>query len=53
MEPFNDPYVVGYMLVMPIVIIALAKMWKRFKDKRAEKLAAAAAPPSPSSVEKS
>ncbi|HEY9677795.1 MAG TPA: hypothetical protein V6C76_07285 [Drouetiella sp.] len=41
-EPFNDPAVVAYMLLMPVVIIGLAKMWKRVKDKKAEKLAAAA-----------
>ena len=34
-EPFNDPAVVAYMLLMPVIIIALAKMWKRVKDKRA------------------
>ncbi|HEY9730998.1 MAG TPA: hypothetical protein V6C89_03750 [Drouetiella sp.] len=40
-EPFNDPAVVAYMLVMPIVIIGLAKMWKRVKDKKAAARAAA------------
>lgn len=40
-EPFNDPTVVAYMLIMPIVIIGLAKMWKRVKDKRAEARSAA------------
>lgn len=34
-EPFNDPAVVAYMLLMPVIIIALAKMWKRVKDKKA------------------
>lgn len=42
-EPFNDPWVVGYMLVMPVVIIGLAKMWKRVKDKRAQAAAATTA----------
>jgi hypothetical protein len=35
MEPFNDPTVVAYVLLMPVIIIGLAKMWKRVKDKKA------------------
>jgi hypothetical protein len=35
MEPFNDPTVVAYVLLMPVIIIGLAKMWKRLKDKKA------------------
>lgn len=34
---FSDPIVLGCVLVMPVVIIALAKTWKRFKDQRAAK----------------
>jgi len=33
-EPFNDPAVVAYMLLMPVIIIGLAKMWKRVQDKK-------------------
>lgn len=34
---FKDPMILGLVLVTPVVIILLAKSWKRFKDKRAEK----------------
>lgn len=46
-EPFNDPAVVAYMLLMPIIIIALAKMWKRVKDKKAAAAEATAAASQP------
>ena len=39
MEPFNDPTVLAYVLLMPVIIIAIAKMWKRIKDKKAAKAA--------------
>lgn len=42
MEPFNDPAVVAYMLLMPVVIIGIAKMWKRIKTKKTAAPAAAA-----------
>ncbi len=37
---FKDPMILGLVLVTPVVIILLAKSWKKFKDKRAEKEAA-------------
>lgn len=36
MEVFNSPIVVVCVLLMPIIVIGLAKSWKRFKTKRAE-----------------
>jgi hypothetical protein len=36
MEVFNSPIVVVCVVLMPIVIIGIAKMWKRIKDKKAE-----------------
>jgi hypothetical protein len=33
---YANPWVLGGILIMPILIIGLAKSWKRFKDKRAE-----------------
>jgi hypothetical protein len=44
-EPFNDPTVLAYMLLMPLAIIGLAKMWKRLKDKKAAKAALATGAP--------
>lgn len=43
MEIFQDPLVLVCVLAMPLVIIGLAKAWKRLKDKKAEAAAAAAA----------
>lgn len=37
MEIFRDPWLVACILAMPLVIIGLAKSWKRFRDKYAEK----------------
>jgi hypothetical protein len=47
---FKDPWILGMVLLMPVIIIGLAKSWKKFKDKRAEKDAAqaATAPTTPS-----
>jgi hypothetical protein len=42
MEVFQDPLVLVCVLAMPLVIIGLAKAWKRLKDKKAEAAAAAA-----------
>ena len=42
MEIFQDPLVLVCVLAMPLVIIGLAKAWKRLKDKKAEAAAAAA-----------
>jgi len=39
---YANPWVLGGILIMPVLIIGLAKSWKRFKDKRAESIAAAA-----------
>ncbi|HNB25185.1 MAG TPA: hypothetical protein PKZ32_22380 [Candidatus Melainabacteria bacterium] len=36
MEIFQDPLVLVCVLAMPLVIIGLAKAWKRLKDKKAE-----------------
>ncbi len=36
MEVFSDPLVLVCVLAMPLVIIGLAKAWKRLKDKKAE-----------------
>jgi hypothetical protein len=33
---YANPWVLGSILIMPVLIIGLAKAWKRFKDKRAE-----------------
>lgn len=41
MEVFQDPLVLVCVLAMPLVIIGLAKAWKRLKDKKAEAAAAA------------
>lgn len=41
MEIFQDPLVLVCVLAMPLVIIGLAKAWKRLKDKKAEAAAAA------------
>jgi hypothetical protein len=38
---FKDPWVWSGVLILPLVIIGLAKSWARFKVKRAEKIAAA------------
>ena len=35
----KDPMIWGSILIMPVVIIALAVSWKKFKEKRAEKKA--------------
>mgnify|MGYP007037736456 CR=1 FL=1 len=40
MEIFQDPLVLVCVLAMPLVIIGLAKAWKRLKDKKAEAAAA-------------
>ncbi len=40
MEPFNDPTIIAYVLIMPVLIIGIAKMWKKIKDKKAAKAAA-------------
>ncbi len=42
MEIFQDPLILVCVLAMPLVIIGLAKAWKRLKDKKAEAAAAAA-----------
>lgn len=39
MEVFQNPWVLVPVLIMPVVIIALAKSWKNLKDKKAEKAA--------------
>ncbi len=36
MEVFNNPWVLVPVLIMPVVIIALAKSWKTLKDKAAQ-----------------
>ncbi len=36
MEVFQNPWVLVPVLIMPVVIIALAKSWKSLKDKKAE-----------------
>jgi len=33
---YGNPWILGSILLMPVLIIGLAKSWKRFKDKRAE-----------------
>jgi hypothetical protein len=38
---YANPWVLGGILIMPILIIGLAKSWKRLKDKKAEAAAAA------------
>jgi hypothetical protein len=43
---FKDPWILGMVLVTPLIIIGLAKSWKKFKDKRAEKEAGAKEQPS-------
>jgi len=40
MEIFQDPLILVCVLAMPLVIIGLAKAWKRLKDKKAEAAAA-------------
>ena len=40
---FKDPWIAGLVLILPVVIIGLAKSWKKFKDKREGSTAAAAA----------
>ena len=40
METVNYPTVLICVLIMPVVIIALAKMWKRINDMKAEAAAA-------------
>lgn len=37
MEVLSNPSVLVPVLIMPIVIIALAKAWKSYKDKKAAK----------------
>lgn len=36
MEVFQNPWVLVPVLIMPVVIIALAKSWKNYKDKVAQ-----------------
>ncbi len=48
MEVFQDPLVLVCVLAMPLVIIGLAKAWKRLKDKKAEAAAAASGGSTPS-----
>jgi len=33
---YANPWVLGGILIMPVLIIGLAKAWKRLKDKKAE-----------------
>jgi len=33
---YANPWVLGSILIMPVIIIGLAKSWKRLKDKKAE-----------------
>jgi hypothetical protein len=40
---YKDPWILGMVLLLPVIIIGIAKTWKKFKDKRTEKDAAAAA----------
>jgi len=40
MEVFTDPLVLVCVLAMPLVIIGLAKAWKKLKDKKSEQAAA-------------
>lgn len=35
---FNNPWHIAIVLMIPVVIIGLAKAWMRFKDKYAEKV---------------
>ncbi|MBC7998300.1 MAG: hypothetical protein IAF58_10170 [Leptolyngbya sp.] len=42
MEVFSDPLVLVCVLAMPLVIIGLAKAWKKLKDKKAEAAGGAA-----------
>ncbi len=49
MEIFQDPLVLVCVLAMPLVIIGLAKAWKRLKDKKAEAAAAAGGTSTPDS----
>jgi hypothetical protein len=44
MEIFKDPTIVAYILVMPLLIIGIAKFWKRIKDKKAAAKDAAGTP---------
>jgi hypothetical protein len=45
---YANPWVLGSILIMPVLIIGLAKSWKRLKDKKAEAAAAQGqTPPSP------
>jgi len=32
---FKDPTIVAYILILPLLIIGIAKFWKRIKDKKA------------------
>lgn len=48
MEIFQDPLILVCVLAMPLVIIGLAKAWKRLKDKKAEAAAASGGAPSDS-----
>ena len=34
---FKDPWILGMIVVATVSIVGLAKAWKKFKDKRAEK----------------
>jgi hypothetical protein len=43
---FKDPWILGMVLLMPLLIIGLAKSWKKLKDKKAEKEGAAPSQPS-------
>jgi len=43
---YTSPWIVGCILVIPVVIIGLAKSWKRLKDKKAEKAAGTTTTPS-------
>jgi hypothetical protein len=40
---FKDPWIAGLVLILPVVIIGLAKSWKKFKEKREGTPAAPAA----------
>lgn len=37
----KDPWIAGMVVVATVAIVGLAKSWKKFKDKRAEKEAGA------------
>jgi hypothetical protein len=37
---YTNPWILGMVVVLPVIIIGLAKSWKKFKVKRSEKEAA-------------